>query len=178
VRRIGHVCVAHIVGGIIGGHGDELVNHKTAGWAGIVFFYIYDINFSYSFAPIGWVLPSEIFDLGNRSKDMSITTSTTWTCNVIIGIATPPMLATIKWGTYIFFAVFCLLALGFTYFWTPETRGKSLEDIDGVFGDTAAHEEKTRLFQIAARSDGSDIGLAEDVEKFGTKQEIENEVKV
>lgn len=38
-----------IVAGIIGAYGDDLVNHKSAGWAGIAFIYIYDINFSYSF---------------------------------------------------------------------------------------------------------------------------------
>jgi sugar porter (SP) family MFS transporter len=143
-----------IVGGIIGAYGSSLVSHKTAGWAGIAFIYIYDVNFSYSFAPIGWVLPSEIFTLAQRSKGISITTSTTWMCNFIIGLATPDMLATIGWGTYIFFAAFCLLALGFTYFFIPETRGKSLEDMDIVFGDTAAHEEKARLYQIALQLQG------------------------
>ncbi|GME42919.1 D-xylose-proton symporter protein [Neofusicoccum parvum] len=145
-----------IVGGIVGGYGSSLVSHKAAGWTGIAFIYIYDINFSYSFAPIGWVLPSEIFNLGNRSKAMSITTSATWMCNFIIGLVTPDMLETIGYGTYIFFAAFCLLALGFTYFFVPETRGKSLEDMDVVFGDTAAHEEKARLFNIAA-----DLGIIE-----------------
>jgi len=143
-----------IVGGIIGAYGSSLVSHKTAGWAGIAFIYIYDVNFSYSFAPIGWVLPSEIFTLAQRSKGISITTSTTWMCNFIIGLVTPDMLATIGWGTYIFFAAFCLLALGFTYFFIPETRGKSLEDMDIVFGDTAAHEEKARLYQIALQLQG------------------------
>jgi hypothetical protein len=38
-----------IVGAIIGAYGTDLVNHKSAGWAGIAFIYIYDINFSYSF---------------------------------------------------------------------------------------------------------------------------------
>ncbi|KAF9638172.1 putative d-xylose-proton symporter protein [Lasiodiplodia theobromae] len=147
-----------IVGGIIGGYGSALVEHKAAGWAGIAFVYIYDVNFSYSFAPIGWVLPSEIFTLGNRSKAMSITTSATWMCNFIIGLVTPDMLETIGWGTYIFFAAFCLLALAFTYFFVPETRGKSLEDMDVVFGDTAAHEEKARLFNIAA-----ELGIVETV---------------
>lgn len=139
-----------IVGGIIGGFGSSLASHPSAGWAGVALIYIYDINFSYSFAPIGWVLPSEIFHLGNRSKAMSITTSATWMCNFVIGLVTPDMLATIGYGTYIFFAVFCLLAFLFTYFFVPETKGKSLEDMDLVFGDMAAHEEKTRLFHIAA----------------------------
>lgn len=94
-----------IVGGIVGAYGSDLINHKAAGWAGIAFVYIYDVNFSYSFgkgsslsimvgvpgkrtrltrniAPIGWVLPSEIFNLSIRSKAISITTSATWMCNL------------------------------------------------------------------------------------------------
>ncbi|KAF5963647.1 major facilitator superfamily transporter [Fusarium bulbicola] len=145
-----------IVGGIIGGFGSGPADNKAAGWVGIVFIYIYDVNFSFSFAPIGWVLPSEIFDLGNRSKAMAITTSATWMCNFIIGLVTPDMLANLGWGTYIFFAAFCLLAFLFTFFFVPETRGKSLEDMDLVFGDTASHEEKARLMEIA-----SSMGLTE-----------------
>lgn len=130
------------VGAILGKYGDNISAFPAAGWTGIAFIYIYDINFSYSFAPIGWVLPSEIFNLGNRSKAIAITTSTTWMCNFIIGLVTPDMLETITWGTYIFFAAFALIAFFFTYFFIPETKGKSLEDMDEIFGDTAAHEEK------------------------------------
>lgn len=155
-----------IVGGIIAAYGDTLSNHKVAGWAGIAFIYIYDVNFSYSFAPIGWILPSEIFNLSIRSKAISITTSTTWMCNFIIGLVTPDMLASIKWGTYIFFAVFCLLAGGFVYFFVPETKGKTLEDMDLAFGDTAAHEEKDRLRQIEAQMRGVQVD-GTDLEKGG-----------
>ncbi|KAH8426455.1 sugar porter family MFS transporter [Aspergillus melleus] len=144
-----------IVGAIIGAYGADLVHHKSAGWAGIAFIYIYDVNFSYSFAPIGWVLPSEIFNLSIRSKAISITTSATWMCNFIIGLITPDMLDSITWGTYIFFAAFCLIALGFTFFFIPETRGKTLEDMDLIFGDTAAHEEKLRIVQIEAELRGT-----------------------
>ncbi|CAK40833.1 general substrate transporter [Aspergillus niger ATCC 13496] len=76
-----------IVGAIIGVYGSDLVHHQSAGWAGIAFIYIYDINFSYSFGlftPIGWVLPSEIFNLSIRSKAISITTSATWMCNLYV----------------------------------------------------------------------------------------------
>lgn len=149
-----------IVGAIVGGFGTSLVSQKAAGWAGIAFLYIYDVNFSYSFAPIGWVLPSEIFNLGNRSKAISITTSTTWMCNFIIGLVTPMMFEAIGYGTYIFFAAFCFLALGFTYFFVPETRGKTLEDMDLVFGDNSAHEEKLKLFQIATRLQGEEHSMS------------------
>jgi hypothetical protein len=78
----------------------------------------------------GWMMIAETrwphtrsrlrLDLGDRSKAMSITTSMAWMCNFIIGLVTPSKLQTIPWGTYIFFAVFCLLALAFTFFFTPE----------------------------------------------------------
>lgn len=166
-----------IVGGIVGGYGPTLSSHSSAGWAGIAFVYIYDINFSYSFAPIGWVLPSEIFNLGNRSKAMAITTSTTWMCNFIIGLVTPEMLDKIGWGTYIFFAAFCLFALVFTFFFVPETKDKSLEDMDVVFGDTAAHEEKRRLFDIAGSMGLTDMLPAEKVDANRvTAEEVERRV--
>ncbi|KAL7933894.1 general substrate transporter [Trichoderma chlorosporum] len=139
-----------IVGSIVGKYGAGLGDHKVPGGVAIAFIYIYDINFSYSFAPIGWVYPSEIFNLGSRSKAMAITTSSTWMCNFIIGLVTPDMLETLKWGTYIFFAAFCLIGLVFTYFCVPETKGRTLEDMDRVFGDETALQEKERLFAIAA----------------------------
>ncbi|EFE31798.1 MFS monosaccharide transporter, putative [Trichophyton benhamiae CBS 112371] len=147
-----------IVGAIIGAYGSNFKAHAAAGWVGVVFIYLYDVNFSYSFAPIGWVLPSEIFHLSIRSKAISITTSTTWMCNFIIGLVTPGMLDKIGWGTYIFFAAFCLIAFVFTYLFVPETRGKTLEEMDSVFGDTEAHEEQKRIMQIEASLRGTAIG--------------------
>jgi hypothetical protein len=76
--------------------------------------------------------------------------------NFIIGLVTPDMLETIGYGTYLFFAGFALIAFFFTWFVIPETKGKSLEEMDAVFGDTTAHEEKTRLYNIA-----QSLGLAE-----------------
>lgn len=151
-----------IVGGIIGGYGSSLMSNKSAGWAGVAFIYIYDINFSYSFAPIGWVLPSEIFNLGNRAKAISITTSSTWMCNFIIGLVTPMMLTKLGWGTYIFFAAFAFIAFFFVWFCVPETKGKSLEDMDVVFGDNAAHEQKLQLFQIAAELHDAETTMVRD----------------
>mgnify|MGYP005988717257 CR=1 FL=1 len=158
------MCIALVVNAaIIGSYGD-LKEHKAAGWTGIAFIYVFDVNFAYSLGPVGWVLPSEIFNLSNRSKAMAITCSATWMSNFIIGLVTPDMLDNLKWGTYLFFAVFCVIAVAFTYFFVPETKGKSLEDMDIAFGDTAAHDEKVRLFEIAA-SLGLEVEVAE--EKHG-----------
>ncbi|KAF1357385.1 general substrate transporter [Lizonia empirigonia] len=162
-----------IVGGVIGGYGDTLKDHPAAGWTGIAFVYIYDVNFSYSWAPIGWVLPSEIYNLGNRSKAMSLTTSSTWMNNFIIGLVTPGMIDSIGYGTYLFFAAFALIAFAFTWFLIPETKGKSLEEMDAVFGDTTAHEEKTRLYTIAASLGLEEAQVAADDEKLSKPVRLE-----
>lgn len=41
-----------IVGSVIAAYGGDIAAHKTAGNAAIAFVYIYDVNFSYSWAPI------------------------------------------------------------------------------------------------------------------------------
>lgn len=93
-------------------------------------------------------------------------------CNFIIGLVTPDMLATITWGTYIFFAAFCLLAFAFTYFFIPETQGKTLEDMDLVFGDTAAHEEKERIKTIEAQLRGVQVnGIDNEKQKMAAELE-------
>jgi len=53
------------------------------------FVYIYDVFFSFSWAPIGWVLPSEIFNLSTRSTGVSITTSCTWMSNLCVSSCHP-----------------------------------------------------------------------------------------
>lgn len=69
--------------------------------------------------------------------------------NFIIGLITPPMInGTRGFGAYTFFAIFCGLSAVWTWFAVPETKGKSLEDMDRVFGDNAAEEDVARRREI------------------------------
>ena len=55
------------------------------------------------------------------------------------------MIQNIGFGTYVFFAVFCALALVWVWFLVPETNGRTLEQMDEVFKDkTVAHEHERR----------------------------------
>lgn len=53
-------------------------------------------------------------------------------------------------GAYTFFAVFCLLSLVWTYFFVPETRGRTLEQMDHIFKDADSQEEEARRHAIEA----------------------------
>lgn len=67
------------------------------------------------------------------------------------GLITPPMLTSIGFGTYVFFAVFCLLALVWVYFFIPETMGRTLEQMDYVFNDNQSSTEQERRARIEAQ---------------------------
>lgn len=50
-----------------------------------------------------------------------------------------------------------------SYFLVPETKGRSLEDMDAVFKDRTAHEDKVRRREIVAelkRSDARNVAVA------------------
>lgn len=60
------------------------------------------------------------------------------------------MIQNIGFGTYVFFATFCLLALIWVWFFVPETMGRTLEQMDYVFKDNQSADELARRARIEA----------------------------
>lgn len=52
------------------------------------------------------------------------------------------------WGAYLFFAIFCVLSGIWAFFFVRETNGKTLEEMDDVFGDSASAEDEERRRRI------------------------------
>ncbi|GKZ21086.1 hypothetical protein AbraIFM66951_002481 [Aspergillus brasiliensis] len=123
-------------------------SHQAAGWAAVVMIWLYIFNFAYSWGPASWTLIAEIFPLSIRAKGTSISASSNWMNNFIVAFITPPMLSSISWGTYIFFCVWCVTGGLFILFCFPETKGKTLEEMDVVFGSTTSSEDMAALGQI------------------------------
>ena len=63
-------------------------------------------------------------------------------------------------GAYTFFAIFCALSAVWTYFAVPETKGRSLEDMDRVFGDNASEADATRRAEIYREMKGQYAAVA------------------
>lgn len=78
-----------------------------------------------------------------------------WIANFIIGVVVPQMVISIGWGTYLFFGLFCFAAGVYSFFFVPETAGKTLEQISLSFGDNLADEEtilRQQIFDEVERS--------------------------
>lgn len=103
---------------------------------------------------MAWLLAAELFSPGHRSQAVSIIISCNYMMNFVVGQVTPNMLDKLKFGTYIFFAAFCLLMFLWVLFLVPETRYKTLEEMDMVFGDNSGQVDQERMREIMA-----EIGL-------------------
>ena len=89
-----------------------------------------------------WLLLSEIFPMTIRGFAMGIAVFVLWTVNAIISFLFPLLVSAV--GSTPTFALFALINLGSVFFvkkFTPETRGRTLEELEDEF--RAGHIVKT-----------------------------------
>lgn len=137
-----------IIAALAGVYEKDWAANTAAGWACVAMAFCFIMVYGVSFSPLGWALPAEVYPNSQRAKGVALATCVNWLANFTVGIATPPMLEDIKFGTYIFFAVFCLLAGFWALIFVPETKGKTLEEIDLLFGDGSGDDRE--LLRLAA----------------------------
>ena len=107
---------------------------------------IYNASFGYSWGPIGFLIPPEVYPLSVRSKGVSLSTATNWLANYLVGQLTPILQESIGWKMYLFPAASCFISVLVVMAFYPETKGAELEDIDGVFADF--YQDKTILMRM------------------------------
>ncbi|KAI5208151.1 hypothetical protein E4T39_01440 [Aureobasidium subglaciale] len=132
------ITISHVVvAGILGHYGGnfKLAGGRAAGWIDIAFIWSFGANSSYSWGPVAWLLPPSTSHLANAVKP-----------NVQYAKA-------LTYGTYIFFASFCLLIFLWVWFLVPETRYKRLKEIDAVFGDILGQFDQERMREIMAETE-------------------------
>ncbi|CEG66505.1 hypothetical protein RMATCC62417_03072 [Rhizopus microsporus] len=103
------------------------------GYIAMVCIYIFAIGYECSWGPIVWIVCSEIYPTRLRAISLSITTAFNWAMNATLAKVTPIMMTNITYGTYFFFGAMAVVMGVFAYVFLPETRGRSLEEIDALF---------------------------------------------
>lgn len=96
---------------------------------------VYISFFAASFAPVMWVIISEIYPNRIKGLAMSFSTAVSWLCTFLT-VYFAPVIHGALGLQYLFgiFGVFSILAFVFVKFWIPETKGKSLEQIEKELG--------------------------------------------
>ena len=106
---------------------------QTAGILVLVFILGYIACFCASLGPAVWVVIAELFPNRLRSKGMSVAVVALWIACTIVSITFPIMLEKLSGGiTFLIFAIICLANLLYVWRYVPETKGKTLEELEHI----------------------------------------------
>ncbi|ESW19891.1 hypothetical protein PHAVU_006G164200 [Phaseolus vulgaris] len=94
---------------------------------------VYVAGFAWSWGPLGWLVPSEIFPLEVRSAAQSINVSVNMIFTFAIAQIFTTMLCHMKFELFIFFACFVIVMSTFIYKFLPETKGVPIEEMHIVW---------------------------------------------
>lgn len=93
--------------------------------------------FALGVGPGAWLVTSEIYPTKVRGRAMSICTFSLWTSSFMANLVFPKLLRFSQVTTFALFAVACFAMLIFIYIFLPETKGKTLEEIEALWAYNA-----------------------------------------
>ena len=97
----------------------------------VVFLCIYVAFYSFTWAPLTWVLVGEIFPLAIRGRASGLASSFNWIGSWLVGLIFPIMTASMpQEAVFAIFGIICILGVLFVKTCVPETRGHTLEEIE------------------------------------------------
>jgi hypothetical protein len=129
---IGALYAANVV------HGD----HGPARWIVIVLIYIFALTYCTTWAVGIKIYASEIQPPKTRAPATSLAQSSNWVVNFVVAFTTPVFLQHSSSGIYFMFGAASLLTVVVCATEMPETKGKTLEDIDRAFEHGEEGEQK------------------------------------
>lgn len=177
-------------GGIMATHGhyagpQGLNNTPEASWevtgppgkAVVACTYLFVASFAPTWGPTSWVYPPELYPLRVRGKAVALATSANWIFNFALSYFVPPGFVNIQWRLYIIFGVFCTAMTVHAFFLFPETAGKTLEEVEGMF---MKHEKAWKTHVVTKRTRALERGQSVDessasVEKQDSSAENDSE---
>lgn len=125
----------------------------AAGLTVVVFIFIYFFHYDIAYTPLLFGYPTEIFPYSLRAKGLTVEMLSIYGSLVILSFVNPIALDNIGWHYYIVFCVLLVIIFATTYFYFPETKGYSLEEIAEIFDGPGArvHDNFDKEIVIAGK---------------------------
>jgi hypothetical protein len=107
--------------------------HGAGRWVVIVSIYIFAVVFSTSWAVGIKIFVAESQPHRTRASATSLAHGSNWIFNFLVALTTPILLERSSFGAYFLFGGCSLLTALVCLIWMPETKGKSLDEIELLF---------------------------------------------
>jgi SP family galactose:H+ symporter-like MFS transporter len=103
----------------------------SLGWIAVASLMVYVGSFAVGLGPVFWLLLSEIYPLRIRGRAMSVGTIANWSANLLVALSFLTLTQVLgKPATFWLYGVVSIGAWLFAFFLVPETKGRSLEEIE------------------------------------------------
>ncbi len=110
------------------------IGPNKAGYFILACVLLYIVSFAISMGPVFWLMSSEIFPNKLRGTGASLSTVANWAANLLVSITFLSLLhAAGNSLTFWIYAFMALVTLLFVWFIVPETKGKTLEQIEAYW---------------------------------------------
>ncbi|AMD21408.1 HER129Cp [Eremothecium sinecaudum] len=107
--------------------------YRSAAVGVIACAYLFVCSFAFTWGVGIWLYCSEIFNNNERAKGSALSASVNWAFNFALAMFVPSAFRDITWKTYIIFGVFAACMAVYTYLLFPETKSRTLEEIDQMW---------------------------------------------
>ncbi|XP_050413370.1 proton myo-inositol cotransporter [Patella vulgata] len=117
------------------------------GWMLVAGMGLFVTSFAPGLGPMPWTVNSEIYPLWARSTGFSVATAVNWSFNLLVSFTFLSLMQLItKYGTFWLYGGFCVIGFIFTLIFVPETKNKTLEEMEDLFKtDEERKLEKSKL---------------------------------
>ncbi|MED6171094.1 hypothetical protein PIB30_037476 [Stylosanthes scabra] len=107
--------------------------HNILATVSVVGLVVMVIGFSLGLGPIPWLIMSEILPVSIKGLAGSVATMTNWLTAWVITMTANLLLSWSSGGTFTIYTVVAAFTVVFTALWVPETKGRTLEEIQSSF---------------------------------------------
>ncbi|KAL5043076.1 hypothetical protein BDW71DRAFT_200122 [Aspergillus fruticulosus] len=111
--------------------------------------YLFGVFYSVGEGPVPFTYSAEAYPLYVRSYGMALATATTWLFNFVLAITWPSLRIAFKdQGAFSWYAGWCIVGWWMILMFMPETKGKTLEELDQVFSVSTKFHARYGLRQL------------------------------
>ncbi|TFY83914.1 hypothetical protein EWM64_g107 [Hericium alpestre] len=104
--------------------------------------YIYVVFYSMGWGPLPWVYVADIFPTRTRHYGLAMASASQWLWNFVQSKVTPTIHTNLGYKMFLMFATINIGAMGTFSLLIPETKGRSLEEMDVIFGSVSAEKRR------------------------------------
>jgi len=139
--------------------GKPIYTNTSASKAALAMIFIFGAFYSVGITPLQALYPVEVLSFEMRAKGMAFSNLAVNAAGLLNQFAWPVSMEKIGWKTYIVFTIWDAVQVAVVYFVLPETKGRTLEELDSIFAAKNPVKASVAKKQLAVTESGDVVDV-------------------